>query len=230
MTVAPASQDAESSAALDYVPGVRGHAVLVTGRDAEGEDALAVWILGAFGTATGAWVLPLAGLDESRLLSVLSTVRGRCLVGWSEVAATEALDKVEGTLPPVLVARLSASSLAIPDLVAETREHRARHAETVTAYSATVNSKIAPLKWAGRLPDKGDEVAAALSPRHVSVATPVAGAALTLAGALSRAIELWQETEDARYRRPYLRSLGERQPLPPPWLLHLRAAESGRER
>jgi len=228
MAVTPASQDAESSPALDYVPGVRGHAVLVTGRDAAGEDALAVWILGAFGTATGAWVLPLAGLDESRLLSVLSMVRGRCLVGWSEVTATEALDKVEGTLPPALVVRLRAGSLAIPDLVAETREHRARHAAEVTAYSATVNSKIAPLKWAGRLPEQGDEVSA-LSPRHVSAASPVAGAALTVAGALSRAIELWQETEEARYRRPYLRSLGERQPLPPRWLAHLRAAESERE-
>jgi hypothetical protein len=127
-----------------------------------------------------------------------------------------------------LVACLRAGSLAIPDLVAETREHRARHAEEVTAYSDSVNSKIAPLKWAGRLPDKGNEVSA-LSPRHVSAASPVAGAALTVAGALSRAIELWQETEEARYRRPYLRSLGERQPLPPRWLAHLRAAESGRE-
>jgi hypothetical protein len=98
----------------------------------------------------------------------------------------------------------------------------------VWVLGATAISKIAPLKWAGKLPEDGDEIAA-LSPRHLSAASPVAGAALTVAVALSRAVELWQETEEARYRRPYLRSLGERQPLPPRWLARLRAAESGLE-
>jgi hypothetical protein len=228
MTVAQEIQDAGSGAAVDYAPGARGHAVLVTGPGSDGEEALAVWVLGAFGTATGAWVLPLASLDEPYLLSVMSMVRGRCLVGWSEQAAAEALDKVEAALPTALVARLRAASVAIPDLFAETREHRARYAEAVTAYSATVTSKITPLTWTGTLPDVGNEIAA-LSPRHVSAAGAVAGAALTMAGAFSRAVELWQETEEARYRRPYLRPLGERQPLPPRWLARLRAAESGME-
>lgn len=228
MTVAQEAQDAGSGAAVDYVPGVRGHAVLVAGPGADGEEALAVWVLGAFGTATGAWVLPLAGLDEPYLLSVMSMVRGRCLVGWSEQSAADALDKVEGALPVALVARLRAASVAIPDLIAETREHRVRYAEAVAAYSAAVTSKIAPLAWAGTLPDDGNEIAA-LSPRHVSAASSVACAALSVAGALNRAVELWQETEEARYRRPYLRPLGERQPLPPRWLARLRAAEPGRE-
>jgi hypothetical protein len=228
MTVAPESQDAETGAALDYVPGVRGHAVLVTGPGVDGEDALAVWILGAFGTATGAWVLPLKSLDESYLSSVMTMVRGRCLVGWTEATAVEALDKVEGALPPTLVADLRAGSLAIPELVAETREHRARYTQAVTEYGASATSKIAPMKWPGQLPEEGNEVIG-LSPRPVSAASPVAGAALTAAKALSRAVELWQETEEARYRRPYLRSLGERQPLPQRWLSCLRAAESGLE-
>jgi len=228
MTVASERQDAEPTAALDYVPGVRGHAVLLTGPGADGEDALAVWTLGAFGTATGAWVLPLVSLDDSCLLPVMSMVRGRCLVGWSEATATEALDKVEGALPAALVARLRAGAMAIPSLIAETRKFRMRYTEAVTAYGATAISKIAPLKWATTLPADGNE-ATALSPRHVSAASPVARAALTVAAGLSRAVELWQETEEARYRRPYLRSLGERQPLPPRWLARLRAAESGLE-
>ena len=227
MTIALESRDADSGGALDYLPGVRGHAVLVTGPGADGEEALAVWALGALGTATGAWVLPLAELDGS-LFAVMKMVRGRCLVGWTEQSATDSLEKVEAALPAALVTRLRAGGLAIPSLLAETREHRTRCTAALTAYSATAASKIAPLKWARDLPDEGDE-AAALSPRHVYAASPVAATALTLARSLSRAIDLWQETEEARYRRPYLRSLGEQQLLPPRWLARLRAAESGVE-
>ena len=49
-------------------------------------------------------------------------------------------------------------------------------------------------------------------------------AALALTSAVAMAAELWQDTEQARYRRKYLRALGEPQPLPPRWLARLRAA------
>jgi hypothetical protein len=227
MAIAPENQDVWSGAALDYVPGVRGHAVLAIGPGADSDETLAIWTLGAFGTATGAWILPLASLDESSLLPIMSLLRGRCLVGWSEASATEPLDKVDGALPPGLVARLRASCAAIPDMIAETREHRARYSEAVTAHSTTVTSKIAPLKWA-RLPDDSDELRA-MSPKYLNAASPVAAAALTVAGALRQTVDLWRETEETRYRRPYLRRLGERQPLPPRWLARLRTAESGLE-
>jgi Family of unknown function (DUF6218) len=226
MTSTPEYQDIVSGVALDYLPGVRGYAVLLAGPGADGAEALAVWTLSALGTATGAWILPLADLDKSRLSAIMNMVRGRCLVGWTTDIATEALDKIEAALPGALVTRLRASALEIPSLLAETREHRALYSEALAAYSATVPAKIAaPLKWPRELPNKGDE-ALVLSPQYVSTAGPAASAALSLAGALSRAIDYWQETEETRYRRPSLRSLVERQTLPPRWLTRLRDANS----
>ncbi|GIF08936.1 DUF6218 family protein [Actinoplanes siamensis] len=221
------SLPAVSGAALDYPPGVRGHAVIVTGANPDGAESLAVWILDPFGTPTGAWVLPLADLDGARLLEIMGMVRGRCPVGWTRESATEALGAVPGVLPAELVARLRAGSLAIPELVAETREHRARHVEALAAYRATATSKVAPLAWPRELPEAGAE-AAALTPRPFHAASPAAAAALTLAKALGQAVELWQGTEETRYRRHYLRGTPQ-QHLPPRWLAHLRAAESGRE-
>jgi hypothetical protein len=228
VTSTPERQEAVPGIALDYLPGVRGHAVLVAGPGAGGGDALAVWTLSALGTATGAWVLPLAGLDESRLLAVMNMVRGRCLVGWTAETSTEALAKIEAALPTVLATRLRAATLEIPALLAEIREHRVRYSEALTAHSPTATSKTAPLRWARELPNAGDE-ATVLSPHHVSAASPASSAALSAAGALTRSIDYWQETEETRCRRPHLRSLGERQLLPPRWLARLRSANSSME-
>ncbi|WP_436520657.1 DUF6218 family protein [Actinoplanes sp. HUAS TT8] len=226
MTITAESQNADSGTTLDYPPGVRGYAVIVAGAGSDGADVVAIWILNPFGEPTGAWVRPLVDLDGERLTAIMGMVEGRCLVGWTEEAAAGALDKIEAVLPAEVVARLRAGVLAIPDLIAETREHRARYEEALAAYTATTTSKIAPLAWARALPSAGEEVAA-LSPRPIVAASPAASAALTLAKSLSQAIELWQMTEEARYRRPYLRSTGAQQSLPPRWLARLRRAESG---
>ncbi|TWG24472.1 DUF6218 family protein [Actinoplanes teichomyceticus] len=226
--IASESQDAESSTVLDYLPGVRGHAVLVLGPGPDDQESLAIWTLSALGAATGAWILPLADLDSARLLRIMHMVRGRCLIGWTEDAATEALGEIEALLPAEMIARLRAGRLAIPDLVAEIREHRVHYSEELTAYSASTSSKLAPLKWARELPDEADE-ADVLTRRPAYAANPAAAVALTLAGTLRQVIDLWRETEEARYRRPYLRSLGELQILPPRWVGRLRAAESGSE-
>jgi hypothetical protein len=228
MTIAPERQDAEFNSALDYVPAVRGYAVLINGPGADGGETLALWTLSALGTATGAWVLPLTGLDESHLIAVMTMARGRCLVGWTKETATEALDKAEATLPAALVTRLRIASLAIPDLIAETREHRVLYSNALTANGSQATAKIASLKWKRELPSEGQE-ASALSRQPVSVSSPTVSAALAMAGALRQAIGYWQETEEARYRRPQLRALGEPQPLPPRWRACLQAAESGME-
>ncbi|BBH68823.1 hypothetical protein ACTI_55080 [Actinoplanes sp. OR16] len=228
MTIALESQDAESGTVLDYLPGVRGHAVLVLGPGPDDQECLAIWTLSALGAATGAWILPLADLESARLLPIMHMVRGRCLVGWTAEAATEALGKVEALLPAEMVAQLRAGYLTIPDLVAEIRELRAHYTEELAAHSVSTSSKIAPLKWARELPSEADEVGV-LTTRPTYAANPAAASALSLVGTLRQIIDLWQETEEARYRRPYLRSLGELQVLPPRWVGRLRAAESGSE-
>jgi hypothetical protein len=226
MTIAREIREAETGVAAAYLPGVRGHAVLATGAMADGAEALAIWTLSALGNATGAWILPLATLDTERLLAVMhGMVRGRCLVGWTERSAATALAKVKKELPLALVARLRTESLAIPALIDETRAHRVRCEEELKAHGAAASSKIAPLAWPRPLPAPGAE-AAALTPRHVSGASPVAIAALTVADALRNAIDLWQETEEARFRRRYLRTLGDQRLLPPRWAARLRIAES----
>jgi hypothetical protein len=48
---------------------------------------------------------------------------------------------------------------------------------------------------------------------------------LSIAGAVERAVELWTDTEQIRYRRPYLRTLGEPQVLPPRWRARLTATQ-----
>jgi hypothetical protein len=86
--IALEGQNAETNVASDSAHEVRGRAVPGTG----GEDGLAVRILGAFGTATGAWILQLASLNESRRLPVISMVRGRGLIGRSEGKALRAAE------------------------------------------------------------------------------------------------------------------------------------------
>jgi hypothetical protein len=228
MTVAAHDGDADQDITSHYPPGVRGHAVIVIDAGKDGEDALAVWTLSPFGEPIGAWVLPLADLDESRLLEIMTMVRGRCLVGWTEESAVAALGKIEAVLPPEFVARLRTTCLAIPGLIAEAREHRAHYDEELARYKAATGAKPAPFTWARDLPALGDEEAA-LSPRPFYAASPAATAALTVAKSLGQAIELWQMTEEARFRRPYLRGLGPQQPLPPGWTARLRSAESGLE-
>ncbi|MEV0430605.1 DUF6218 family protein [Micromonospora sp. NPDC050495] len=45
-----------------------------------------------------------------------------------------------------------------------------------------------------------------------------------MTAAVANTAQLWQDTEQARYRRAYPRLLGDPQPLPPRWLARLREA------
>jgi uncharacterized protein DUF6218 len=189
---------ADLTVAAATIPGVRGHTVLAHGPDADGRDAVAVWRLDAFGTPIGAWVMRPGepGLDE-----VYHSVRGCAVVDW---AADD---------PAVLL---------IDDLLDEIREHRRLYQEAHDAFRATRKAKITDLDWASEVPP-ADRARSVLTV-HRPAASPVAAAALAVAGALRNAIELWEVTEQVRYRRVHLRSFGDAQPLPPRWLAALRTA------
>jgi hypothetical protein len=224
--------DDELTAAVDYVPGARGHTVLALGPEADGTEALAVWRLGPTGVASGAWVIRTAEEDAAdRIARVLGSVRERCLVGWTVEEPAAVLDKFADRLPSDLVTALRANIAPLPDLVAEIAQARQRYAAAVDEYRLTSKSKLIPLTWERELPAAaaaGDPTAVGrlLAPQPVAASSPVAAIALELAGALATAVDLWHDTEQRRFRRTYLRRFGDPQPLPPRWLARLLAANT----
>lgn len=216
--------NAELSVPVDHVPGVRGYAVLAVGADGDGDEALAVWRLGPTGHASGAWIFRIRDLaaDHERLRNVLWLLHGRCLVDWQTDRPERALHRVESWLPPELISALRPGRLVIPDLLREIRDRRQACAEAVERHRSQARSTLVPLSWPVEVPESTEKARALLTPRAPIGAAPVATEALALAGAVRRAVEWWQDTEQARYRRAYLRPLGEVQPLPPRWLAALR--------
>ncbi|MFF0316943.1 DUF6218 family protein [Micromonospora sp. NPDC005252] len=220
---APEEAESELSIPVDYVPGARGHAVLAIGPDTDGAESLAVWRLGPTGRAGGAWVVRLDdAAQHDQLTRIMWMLQGRCLVGWDRETPVAILDRLADVLPPELVSTLRGYVLTIPELLTEITEHRSAYAEAVDRQRAVSTSKLAPLAWHTEVPDHEDlAVRLAVQPR---AASPVAGTALALTSAVAMTAQLWQDTEQARYRRRYLRALGEPQPLPARWLAWLRAA------
>lgn len=219
----PEESESELAIPVDYVPGARGHAVLAVGPDADGTEALAVWRLSPTGHAGGAWVVRLDDIaQDDQLVHIMWMVQGRCLVGCARETPVAILDRVAHALPQQLVSTLRGHVLTVPELLTEITEHRAAYAEAVDRQRAVSTSKLAPLAWPAEVPDHEDlAIRLAAQPR---AASPVAGSALALTSAVAMTAQLWQDTEQARYRRKYLRPLGEPQPLPPRWLARLRAA------
>ncbi|MEV4119968.1 DUF6218 family protein [Micromonospora sp. NPDC049645] len=210
---------------IDYVPGVRGHAVLAVGPGSDGGEALAVWRLGPTGLAGGAWVVGFDDIeqDPGQLRRIMWNLQGRCLIGWDIEAPTGVLERITEVVPAELLSKLRGTILPIPELLKEISEHRSTYSLAVEQHRTRVKSKIAPLAWPTQMPDQEQLVTWAITDRFASV-SPVAATALTLTAAVARTAQLWQDTEQARYRRTYLRSLGEPQPLPPLWLARLRKA------
>jgi hypothetical protein len=208
-----------------HLPGVRGHAVLALGEDADGREALAVWRLDAAGYAVGAWVVPIEQDpgEVPQLADVVSGVHGCGVVDWSADSVTTIVDKVAHRLPVALADRLRSHALSVADLLTEVADHRRRYHERHEEYRATAPSKTLPLAWSTDLPP-GEPSREVLRTGRLWGASPVAAEALNGAAELRRAIELWQDTEQVRYRRTHLRSDGEARPLPPRWLAALRAA------
>ncbi|WP_371409137.1 DUF6218 family protein [Micromonospora zamorensis] len=219
----PEEFESELAIPVDYVPGARGHAVLAVGPDADGVEAVAVWRLSPTGRAGGAWVVRLDEVaQDDQLVRIMWMLQGRCLVGWDRGAPVAILDRIAYVLPQELVSTLRGYVLTVPELLAEIAEHRSAYAEAVDRQRAVSKSKLAPLAWPTEVPNHEDlAIQLAVQPR---AASPVAGSALALTSAVATTAQLWQDTEQARYRRKYLRALGEPQPLPPRWLARLRAA------
>nr|CAH05239.1 hypothetical protein [Micromonospora echinospora] len=207
------------------MPGARGHVVLSFGPDDAGEQALAIWKLGPTGQANGAWILSLNDLPESRdhLLRVFRLVQGWCLVDWRVETAVSHLDQLRPWVPTGLVEGLRGHVVGIPALIDEIREQRQRYAEAVEEYRSGTRSKILPLEWNVTVPEDED-AERLLTPAVPDGAAPVAAQALKVAGAVRRTAALWQDTEQVRYRRSFLRTFGEPQLLPPQWLASLRTA------
>ncbi|MFI6225871.1 DUF6218 family protein [Micromonospora echinospora] len=216
--------ETELSAPIDYVPGARGHGILAVGSDSNGTEALAIWCLSPTGFAGGAWIVRFEEIQRNpeELGRIMWMLQDRCLVDWTADEPAGILDRIAHLLPVHLVAALRNNILTIPDLLTEISEHRASYAEAVERHRTVTKAKLAPLAWATEMPCR--EVLMQLASPQSAAASPVAAAALALASAVARTAQLWQDTEQARYRRTYLRSLGEPQPLPPRWLARLRAA------
>jgi hypothetical protein len=219
----------ELAVPVEHVPGARGHFVLAVGANVDDAEALAVWRLGPTGRPVGAWVIRFGDMvrKADHLNRVIGGQRGRCLVDWNSDIPAAALDKIARHLPATLIRALAASIVVIPDLLKEISEYRQRYTDAVESHRSTNKSKIVALSWAREVPGDPDTARQVLTAHRQSAASPVAGEAIRLAGALERAIDLWQDTEQVRYRRSYLRSFGEPQSLPPLWLTNLRAAAQG---
>ncbi|MEH0985568.1 DUF6218 family protein [Micromonospora sp. CPCC 205556] len=215
----------ELSVTVDYVPGARGHGVLAVGLDSSGADALAVWRLSPTGRAGGAWVVRFDEIerDPEQLRRIMWMMQDRCLVGWDEEAPTAALARIAEVLPAELLTALRCNIVTIPELLAEIDEHRHVYAAAVEQHRASTKSKIARLAWPTEMPDQ-QELAKWAARAHSTAASPVAATALALTAVVASTAQLWQDTEQARYRRVYLRALGDPQPLPPRWLARLRRA------
>jgi hypothetical protein len=215
--------ESELSIPVDYVPGGRGHGVLAVGPDGDGAEALAVWRLGPTGRAGGAWVVRLDEIerDPDQLRRIMWILQDRCLVDWDREAPARILGRIADVLPAELLARLQRNILTVPELLTEISEHRSAYAAAVEQHRATAKSKIAPLAWPIAMPDQQELVEWAA---RAQSASPVAASALALTAAVASTAQLWQDTEQVRYRRTYLRFLGEPQPLPPRWLARLREA------
>ncbi|MEU5564429.1 DUF6218 family protein [Micromonospora musae] len=215
----------ELSVPVDYVPGARGHGVLAVGRDTDGGEALAVWRLGPTGRAGGAWVVRFDEIERNpeQLRRIVSMLQDRCLVDWDEATPAGALARLSEFLPAELLTTLHGNLLTIPELLAEITELRFTYATAAEQHRESAKSKIAPLAWPSEMPEQQTLVAWAIR-ASTAAASPVAATALSLTAAVASTAQLWQDTEQARYRRIYLRSLGDPQPLPPRWLARLREA------
>ncbi|MCG5440780.1 DUF6218 family protein [Micromonospora foliorum] len=225
MSIGVEVSENELSIPIDYVPGVRGHAVLAVGPDSGGGDALAVWRLGPTGVAGGAWVVRLDEIEREpeQLRRIMWNLQDRCLIDWDRETPVGVLARVAEVVPAELLSKLEGTILALPDLLEEIREHRSSYSIAVEQHRTRVKSKIAPLAWATQLPSQEHLATWAAKDRFAS-ASQVAATALAVTAAVARTAQLWQDTEQARYRRAYLRPLGDPQPLPPLWLARLRKA------
>ncbi|WBB52465.1 DUF6218 family protein [Verrucosispora sp. WMMD573] len=228
MTSNPDQPNDELAVTSDYVPGVRGHAVLAVGADSDGREALAIWRLSAIGRAGGAWVLRFDEVerDAEQMVAVVRLLVDRCLIDWEVDAVTSILDRIGHLLPAPTVAALEGNVLAIPDLLDEIAEQRAWYDEAVERHRALSKSKIASLAWPTEVP-AWKELAERTSAQPAA-ASPVAATALALTSAVAATAQLWEDTEQTRYRRSYLRSLGKPLPLAPRWLARLREAVASR--
>jgi hypothetical protein len=215
----------------DYVSGVVGHAVLVTGRNHHGAESVAVWQIEATGQPTGAWILALDAPDRAATARrLLGVVQRRSVFGWDDDAAGFAMACLAELAEVVAPSGWKHTAVHLPDVLTEIADQRRRHAEAVTTYAARggSKSKIAPLSWDSDVPADTASLpalAAFAGLPLLGISCEVVDRVLQLTRLVGWTARLWQDTEKARLRRRYLDDeFGPGSVLPPRWLAQLRAA------
>lgn len=220
----------ESVVAVDYVPGIVGHLVLVEGGNG-GRDALALWQVSPTGQPTGAWLVSADEANDKAVARRLLTLAARrALAAWDAahgVALLDRLAEVAGQPPDPVV------TVTLPEVISEITERRQALDRAVAAHRGQSTVKVEPLAWRGTVPVEArslQDLTQAAGIRRPPAASAPAADALHVARLLAWAANLWQETELVRLRRRYLHEPygSAASPLPPRWLDALRAANTAR--
>ncbi len=217
----------ESSLDVDYLPGVLGHVIVASGPDEEGREAVALWQVGPAGKPDGAWIFSSAREDPAAASRLVGLARQRALVAW-DVSTEAGLLEHLAQIADVTGGTWRDTYVSLPDALVEVIQWREKLIAEFETYRAGTASKVEPLKWPHRAPAGVTSMTElAGTGRVVRPAAPsqVAAGVLHLAMLTRWVAGLWQETEQARMRRPFLRQrYGPSMPLPPSWLASLRAA------
>lgn len=213
---------------------VRDCAVLALGADEHGDHAVAVWQFAAEGKPTGAHVARQEDVftDPDSARRVLAFLERRAITGSEPSALPDVLRRLT-TAAKLDVAQWWEGHLFTPvDVFDDMRVRRSQYEQTV----ATVRQggrQVAPLAWQRDYSDgapPGDFAALhRLSRRRTPPGAPVVSEVLGVCGVLSWLVECWQETEQVKNRRTYIRDEhGGPEELPPCWREAARHAERNR--
>lgn len=207
--------------------------MLVEGEHHAGDQAVAVWHASATGIPVGAWIrrVSLLASDPAAAGEMLRLTSHRALFCWDIEAGRRLLDTLAGWAQREPVAEPVA--VLLPDVLAETGEHRRAYESAVEEHQGRSKSKLSPLLWRRDIPvvDSWPAFVRAARLHHPVAASPVAAKTLHLVRAVEWAAELWSQTETVRARRAYLADrFGPATTLPARWLDKLRQAHSAGRR
>lgn len=201
-----AEQDETADERLANLP---GSVVLVSGRDAGGQDAIAIWLAASSGRPTGAWVPTRATLaaDPELARGLVRTVASRAVLGSTAGQACDLFAELtryagaEVDLAPERVASL-------PEAVEDLRDARQRCEEALTEARETSRQKLAPLAWVrdvGLTSVGSSDDVRRLARLGRPAGAPAPAEALTIVAGLRWVTAAWLEVEQMRRRRPALR-------------------------
>lgn len=199
-------QDESADERLANLP---GSAVLVSGRDVEGRDAIAVWVVAPSGRATGAWVPTRTDLaaDPALALGLVRTIGVRALLGSTPEQAAELLTEMAGYAGAEHLEGAD-RAVSLPDAVDDLRDARRRCEAALDKARASSRQKLAPLSWSTEVTptavSTNDDVRC-LARLAYPAGAPAPAEALMVVAGLRWVTTAWLETEQICRRRPALR-------------------------